>query len=364
MSSANKKKATTVFVAISGHGYGHLSQTAPVVEALQHRFPESTILIASDLSEQMVSRSIRCAFQYEGELGDVGVANLDAFRVDVPNTLRACRSYLGQWQANVSRQMRRLKERQVDLVLSNVACIPLQAARRLGIPNIALCSLNWAGILASYIDRGHELDRLVDLMRQTYRQADRFIQPTPSMPMPDLRNTVSVGPIARLGQKLHHQISARLGLQRGKRMVMLNLGGIATPLQLHHWPQHPGLAWLVPDDWYVQRPDMFRVSALDLDFLDVMTSCDALVTKPGYGNLVTAVCNDIPVLYVPRPDWPEAAVLIHWLQRMGNCACVSETDLRAGQLGSALESLWQQPQKAPLSASGAHQAVDIMLEYL
>jgi hypothetical protein len=50
----------------------------------------------------------------------------------------------------VDREARLLAELQPDLVLSDVAYLPLAGAARAGIPALAMCSLNWAELFAHF----------------------------------------------------------------------------------------------------------------------------------------------------------------------------------------------------------------------
>jgi hypothetical protein len=52
--------------------------------------------------------------------------------------------------SRVDREARLLAELQPDLVLSDVAYLPLAGAARAGIPSVAMCSLNWAELFAHF----------------------------------------------------------------------------------------------------------------------------------------------------------------------------------------------------------------------
>jgi UDP:flavonoid glycosyltransferase YjiC (YdhE family) len=93
-----------------------------------------------------------------------------------------------------------------------------------------------------------------------------------------------------------------------------------------------------------------------LAYADMLASVDALVTKPGYGSFVEAVGSGVPVLYLPRPDWPEAPYLIDWLRAHGNALEIGEAELRAGRIGAALHTLWRQAPARPRVCDGAEVA--------
>ncbi len=83
------------------------------------------------------------------------------------------------------------------------------------------------------------------------------------------------------------------------------MGGMEFRLPVASWPQTPGINWLLPGEWNVQRDDARSFELAGLAFSDLLASVDAVVTKPGYGTFVEAACSGIPILYLERDDWPE-----------------------------------------------------------
>ena len=76
-----------------------------------------------------------------------------------------------------------------------------------------------------------------------------------------------------------------------------------------------------------------------MPFIDLLTSCDLLITKPGYGSFTEAACNGIPLLYVERGDWPEEAFLTQWLEQHGRCHRISRESFESGKIDQELLSI-------------------------
>jgi UDP:flavonoid glycosyltransferase YjiC (YdhE family) len=110
---------------------------------------------------------------------------------------------------------------------------------------------------------------------------------------------------------------------------------------------------LVPDDWPTDGRYVYGFSVTGMPFADLLASCDALVTKPGYGSFVEAAVAGVPVLHLPRPDWPETPHLVRWLRRNARALEIDEDAWHAGGIEAALERLWAQPQRPPIRATGA-----------
>lgn len=354
-----------LYVALSGHGFGHLAQVAPVLNEWRRRWPEARLTLQSVLPEAVLRERIAGEFAVVVGAADFGMRMVDALEAKVAESLAAYRTFHAEWDTRLAWQEGLLREAAPDGVLADIPYLSLAAAARLDIPTLALCSLNWADILAGYCPDEPDLQVLRAPMLAAYNSAVAFLQPAPSMPMPDLRNARPIGPIAALGRDRRPEIDRRLGLRGDATLVLMGLGGVAMRPPLEIWPELPGVRWLTPPDWNVTRPDMVSWAGLgDCSMLDLIRSSDVLFTKPGYGAFAEAVCNGTRVLYVERDDWPEEPWLSHWLAEHGNGVKISRRQLATGELAEPLQALLDQPTQPPLPPTGAVEAADWLEQLL
>ncbi|MDG4596172.1 MAG: hypothetical protein P9F75_10880 [Candidatus Contendobacter sp.] len=348
-----------LYVALSGHGFGHLAQVAPVLNQWRRRWPTARLTLQSVLPEAVLRERIAGAFGWVNGAADFGMVMVDALDVDIAASLAAYRAFHAEWDARLIWQESVLREAAPSLVLADIPYLSLAAAARLDIPTLALCSLNWADILAGYCPDAPDLAGLRAPMLAAYRGAVAFLRPAPSMPMPELPNVRSIGPIAALGRDRRMEINRRLGLGGNETLVLMGLGGVAMRPPLEAWPEWPGVRWLTPPDWNVARPDMASWAALDdCGMLDLIRSCDVLFTKPGYGAFTEAACNGTRVLYVERDDWPEEPWLSDWLLKYGNGVKINRRQLARGELAESLRELLVQPAKPPVAPTGVDEAAE------
>lgn len=346
--------APHLLVVLSAHGYGHLSQTAPVLNALRLLRPDLRVTVRSVLPQARISSRVHGPYAYRQEAADFGMVMRSALAVDLEASAQAYATLHQRWQRQVDGEARLLESLAPDLVLSNVAYLPLAGAALAGIPAVALCCLNWADIYRHYFGSRPEGARIHDQMVEAYARAERFLQPAPSMPMPTVTRGEPLAPIAVRGTAQRARL--RRGLPEEERLVLVAMGGIALRLPMEDWPTVPGVRWVMQADWEVRREDVLILESFGLPFTDVLAGCDALLTKPGYGSVAEAACNAVPVLYVRRDDWPEEPFLVDWLHAHARALEVSLADLEAGRLGESLAMLWSQPPPAPVSPEGAIQA--------
>lgn len=347
-------------VSISGHGFGHVAMTAPILNLLHERMPQLRLTVRSSVPIAHLRSRIKVPFTHLSSEGDIGMVMASALDVNVEASRAAYRAFHADWDARVAEEARLLRELGADFVLSNVGYLPLAGAQRAGIPNAALCSINWADIYRHYCGA----DAITMQIQDCYANADAFLRAIPGMPMEDLANTTPVAPIAAVGTNRRDEIDRRLQLASGERLVLVSLGGITSRLPIEHWPHIEGVRWLVPDSWQVQHPDAIALESLHMDFSDLLASCDLLITKPGYGSFTEATCCGVPVLFVDRPDWPESRALIEWLQQHNMCREVSRPALEQGDIAAALDEIWHTPRAQPVVPEGVEQVVAWLAERL
>ncbi len=354
----------TLFVAISSHGFGHLAQTAPVVNALWQRLPSLRVVVQMAAPKTLLASYLARPFEHLSLAADIGMLMSSSLDVRAKESAEAYAAFHRDWEGQVDRQVELLRRYRVDVVLANVPYLLPAAAARLDIPSIVLCSLNWRDIYAAYCGGGKGAAPVLRQMEDSYQAATRFLQPTPSMDMAWLANRQPIGPIARRGRSRRRGIEKALRLRAGERVVLLSFGGIASRLPLDDWPRFPGIRFVVSGGDNPGRPGFYPLDTPRMPYIDVLCSVDALLTKPGYGSFAEAACNGIPVLYLPRDGWPEAPCLTKWLKRVLPCREIGRSVFEEGRFGGELASLFRLPAQPPVEPGGVDDAAEILFSLL
>jgi UDP:flavonoid glycosyltransferase YjiC (YdhE family) len=292
-----------LYCGISNHGFGHLAQTAPILRAVMARYPEVTLIVQSEMPESRLRDWIERPFVYEPHFTDPGIPMHHAAAVDRSATMKTYRQLMHNWESVIQTQVARLKQYSPDLVLTNNSFTLSEAAGRCRIPCVHVCSLNWADIYRACAEGEPDTPAIYAKLLAAYNQADLFIRLTPAMPMPHLKPCETAHPIGRQGRC--HSLHQRLQRTEETRFVLVSMGGMEYPLDYSQWPRADHCVYLIGSTAPIGRDDVVDFRTLGLSHTDLLRSCDALIGKPGYGTFVEAACNQTPVLYLPREDWPE-----------------------------------------------------------
>lgn len=351
-----------LLVDISFHGFGHLSQTAPVVNELVRRLPDLQVTLRTAAPHSVLQQRFHCDFRHIPVAFDFGMQMANALDVEREKSAQAYRSFHADWKGKVAREAQAMRALRPDVLLANVPYLSLAAASEAGVPAVGMCSLNWADIYCHYCAQDSACNEIGAQMLEAYNSARCFLKIQPAMPMPDFSNTFSIGPIVREGQNRRALLSEKLCLEKEEKLVLVAMGGLEFRLPVENWPRMPGVRWLIPHAWEVRREDMPPMESLGMEFADLLASCDAVLTKPGYGTFAEAACSGVPVVYAARKDWPEEPYLVEWLRQHGVCAEVEREQLMAGELEEIFTEIWRMAKPPRPLATGASEAAQYLLE--
>jgi len=350
-------------IDISGHGFGHAGMTLPVLNALLGHLPGLKLTIRTAVPASWFADRIKGAFDYVQQ-SDFGMAMADARHVLPEESVAIYARIHADWPKKIAAATKQLAALKPTLLLSNVTYLSLAAARRLKVPAIAFGPLNWADIFRHYCIH---LPGAWDIWRQMvdcYADADNFLQTVPFMPMPSIRDGHAVGPVARMGRDRKRELRRRLNSASNVALVLIALRDMPKQFSFSNWPRLCGIRVLLALEPDFRHPDVIQTAELDFPFIDLVRSCDVLVTKPGYGLITEAACNGTPVLLLPWEDWPETSGLMDWLSQYGRMLMLTDERLCIGDFATEVRKvLAMQAPPAPVP-SGVADVLEQIVAYL
>lgn len=349
-----------LLVSLSPHGYGHAAMTAPMIEALRVVRPDLRLTLQTSTPLSWLKGRYAEPFGLIAKTPDFGMAMESALKVLPEESHRRYQDLHARLEDVVEAEAAMMAALGVDLVLSNISYVALLAAKKAGIPAVAMSCLNWHEIYGAYCRHLPGAEEILARMQEAYAGARSFLCPAPSLPMPGLPNIQPIGPLARLGTPHKSELAAEMAAEQGSRFGLIAFGGMKVPLDFSRWPRLEGWKWIVCGN-PGGHPDMLDREKIPFSFNDLMCSCDVVIGKPGYGTFAEAGVNGIPMLYLPRPDWPEAANLHDWLSRHGRTLPISlEEMFHKDSLERQLQTLFSLDIKPVALPTGVEEGVDIL----
>ncbi len=353
---------------VTAHGYGHGVRSCDVLGALLAAHPGTKITVTTDLPESFLRSRLPCA---DGRLNvrpgafDVGMVQKDSIRVDVAATLDQAQELLAERNQLIDYEAEMLRGEGADLVVADIPSIPLEAAAEAGVPAVAVGNFSWDWIYEPFAVCDPRWRPVIQMFEEGYRQAKQLLKLPFSPAMSVFTKQVDIPLLAKPGQPRRADLARQSGADPAKRWILLSFTSLdwdAAALR--------AVATLDDFEFFTVMPlvwdGLANVHAVDrqaIGFSDVLASCDAVVTKPGYGILSDCVANAKPIIYAEREDFIEYPLLERELKHYLKNVHIPAADLYAGRLGAALAAIETAP--APreiLPGGGAEKAAQLLMD--
>ncbi|PIW51636.1 MAG: hypothetical protein COW18_00020 [Zetaproteobacteria bacterium CG12_big_fil_rev_8_21_14_0_65_54_13] len=343
---------------ISGHGFGHLAQLAPVLNAIHDLHPDGVFLIRCELPEAELKARLSFDFELDRESVDVGVVQKSAIEEDKERSIIQMRDWLATMDARVQREIVLLRDFAPTLVLSDISPLAFPAAKALAVPAMGLATLDWHTIYSHWLDA---TDPVLHLLAAAYSACELLLTPPMAMTMPIFGRQRPIPLIVATPQpSLYSPPTVE------RKIALVIFGGTGQPVF-----DVQALAGL--DAWHFLIPHASvdtpaNVTGIDfgpdLRAVDVMPHVDVVVCKPGYGILAECWQTHTPIAWVERPDFPEFPMLKGWLEQHLPSAGMSRRDFAAARWGRALNACMHIPFGFPdTGGDGAQVAAQICLNW-
>jgi hypothetical protein len=362
-----KKLANTLAYYITAHGYGHGARSCDILAALLRLRPDLVVHVVTDLPRVfMESRLPRGNLHYRAGCFDVGMVQFDSIRVDVSASLRAARDLLAAWPARVRQEMDFLRAAGVGAVVADIPGIPLQAARRSGLPALAVGNFSWDWIYEPFAAGDAGWLPVMEAYRAAYAECDLLLRLPFHEPMQSFPCQRDLPLLARPGRNQRAAIAQRTGADPGSTWALLSFTTLAwNDEALARVAAVPDTTFFTVKPLAWDRPGLVALDRREFPYADVLASCDVVITKPGFGVLSECAVNNKPIIYAERQDFREYAVLETALRRYLRHVHLPARQLYRGELTAALIALrTAPPAQAHLASGGDDEAAAEILARL
>jgi L-arabinokinase len=340
------------------------------MRAVRARRPDLPLAFVSSVPEAVVRSAAGEPITIRRATLDVGLVQRTALEVDEAGTARAAREFALEYPARVEEEVRWLREAGVRLVLADVPPLAFDAAAGAGIPSVALANFSWDWIYEHLSSREPGLAEAAEAARRAYGQARLLLE----LPFAgDLGAFPVREPIPLVARRPPHsrdEARRRLSLHGGAAVVLLSFGGIGLPgLRLDVLGALDAFVFLSTEGDGEAPPNVRRVAvrglaAKGLDYLDLVSAADVVVTKPGYGIVSDAIAARTRIVYTERGDFPEYPILAREMPRWLPAVHIPNRDLAAGRLEAPLREVFALPFPEAPRLDGAEAAADRLLRLL
>ncbi|MDX2271394.1 MAG: glycosyl transferase [Cyanobacteriota bacterium] len=308
-------KKIPIYVAITAHGFGHVSRTAAVLDTLLRLHPDILPIFVTPAPHWLLADYVKGDFLHRPRRLDIGVIQADGLRMDLPATLEQLAALKQQAAQRIAEEVSFIQTNRVRLVVADIPPLASAIAQAAGIPCWMVGNFGWDFIYQEY---GDPFRPYVEWIQHLYGQSDRLFRLPLHAPMPGFPHQQAVGLTGAEPLYPPDQVQAELSLESHRPTVLLTFGGLG----LQHFPYqqlaaYPDWQFLTFDTQAPALPNLIPLSSQTWRPVDVMPVCRQIITKPGYGTLSEALRLGIPVTCLERFGFAEAPYLLAGLQQFG-----------------------------------------------
>lgn len=316
---------STLYTAITNHGFGHATRTASVLADLQQRSPDLKLIIATTAPRWLLKEYIEGDFIYHPRVFDVGVIQIDSLQVDREATFEAWQKIRDQQADLIASEVKFLQENQVDLIFGDIPPMVAEIAKAAKIPCWMAGNFGWDFI---YRDWGREFTAIADWISDCYGQCDRLFRVPLHESMSRFPAIEDVGLTGGDPKYSLDVLREKFNLiQPKERTILLTFGGLsldAIPYQnIDRFPNHQ---FITLDRQAPELPNLVKALDLAVRPVDFMPLCDRVVSKPGYSTYAEALKLQIPIVSLTRSGFAEAEIILTGMQDYGYHQIINPDD--------------------------------------
>lgn len=296
-----------IFYYVTSHGYGHGVRTCTIADALPQDY---NITFRTTLPEHFFREEVKRDFRYIPGEFDCGCLQSDGVTINVSATLKHYEQIALRNNNIIENEIALCREMKVDGIISDITPFAFEIAQRYSIPSVAVTNFSWYDVYNEYASEHPEYKPLIDNIRLQYEKADLLLALYPALPMNYFRNRIDTGLVGRRGRNLHSDIISKYNLDPSKKTGLIYVGNFG--MHTAHWERLEEFTdWQFIGVYPVHgNPSNYRLVSKDnFRYQDLISSCDAMISKLGYGSVSESMLNGKPIIYLPRTHFAEYPLL-------------------------------------------------------
>lgn len=304
-----------LYVAITNHGFGHVTRTAAVLAELQQRCPELLLIVATTAPRWLLEAYLSADFIHRPRQLDVGVIQSDSLTLDQGATLQELLKLQHTAQDLIDAESKFIRAQGVQLVLGDIPPLATQIAKAAGIPCWMMSNFGWDLI---YDHWGDKFRDIVTWIQDCFADCDRLFRLPFAAPMSSFPVVEEIGLTGGQPRYSVSEIRAKLNLTAPQsQTILLTFGGFGlNDIPYHHLEYFPDWQFITfdrhaPEQW----PNLVKVNGQAYRPVDIMPACGRMISKPGYGTFAEGCRVGIPIVSLPRSGFAEAQYLLAGLQQ-------------------------------------------------
>ena len=302
-------------------------------------------------------------FEYIRQNVDAGCQHSNSLLIDIENSFQKLHSFFEN--TSLKEEEKWLIENKIELVISDVASMPLKVACKLKIPAILIGNFTWHDIYSHLPQAKFNLG-LIQKLAEEYSQANLQILPQCHLNNGIVKNKKEVGFIANYGKNIRNHLEQHLGENtKNKILVFIYLGAHGThSVSWMNLIENTNCLFLTRDPINPSNSGILHILDETFSYHDLIASSDIILTKGGYSTLATAFANNKPVITSERNDFYEFEAIRKYLESRGIGITLQDEQFYQGNWQEPIKDALKLTVKNKVPLNGEKEVIEIIHQML
>lgn len=345
----------------SNHGFGHAAR----VSALAKELGDFGVFchIRTDRPE-FIFRGLDPHLHQISYCGiDFGVKHKENLVPDLDATKTELLQLMDKRPELVETEIAFLRENQIDLVVSDIPFLVVEACLYAEVPVIAISNFDWYYIYSQLFEHDLSMKPVVNCIYGLYKLVNHaFVLPFSSTEsMSAFSSAENVGLLARKKDS-YNDIREKYDIPPDTMILLSMFGGEGTPSFEISKLCKAFAGVVISSDHYVDASNHLHVDR-DEDFLDLIKGADIILTKPGYSSFAEAVQYGKRILFFERANYPEERVLVDGLSKYQQKLRLPAINLDVRAWKEAISTLLMLPDNKRMANQNTRVASKVLAKY-
>ncbi|MGV2829007.1 glycosyl transferase [Myxosarcina sp. GI1(2024)] len=342
----------SVYIAVTGHGFGHAVRTVTIASKLQQLAPEISLIFVTVAPQWLLESYLKTDFSYRPRIFDVGVIQSDSLTMDKQATLEKMQQIIASEREIIAEEVEFIRQQEVRLILADVPALAVAIAQEAGIPCWTVSNFGWDYIYSHW---GKPFAEVTNWIKNYYQQSDHLFRLPLCEPMSAFPNITDVGLIGDQPYYAREELRQKFNLSiPPEKTVLLTFGGLGIQaIPYHNLQQFPDWQFITFDRQAPKLPNLLKISDNYLRPLDFMPVCGRVFSKPGFSTFSEAMCQDVAIVSLTREDFAEAEVLLEGVRDYSYHQILSPEQFLQGEWDFLRHNLIPPRQKISLAKNGS-----------
>ena len=289
---------------------------------------------------------------------DCGMVEADPLAIDAQRTFAKLLDFMKQREAIVSAEVDFVRRIQPALIVSDIPFLAGDVAERTGVRCIGISNFSWDWIYDELFVGNSVYQPISAQIHDAYLKFDHLLELPfgrigPKLP---IERVPLIAPQRRREQD---EILSRLGISTDDnrpRVLFGTRGGVSPQVLGAAAKELPDMFLIFP---HALPPGMPRNTigaelSPSLDFSDLLSICDVVVSKLGYGIVSECVASRVRLVFPRRTGFAEDRITESQMQAYVPIQEISRDDYLAGRWAHSIRDVLEKPMPtATIDANGA-----------